>query len=225
MLKIYLLNTRQSQKLNKEYLLSLMSPIRKEKALKYKDINAFYNCCLAELLIKKACGFENEAQLSYGFGKSGKPYLENGMFFNISHSGNFIACAVSHDVETGIDIQIHKSNTNIQNIAKKFFHTNEQKIILDIQDTESRNKAFFDMWAAKESVVKCNGCGINNLFTSFFLVSTDNGFETEFDQKKYTVLSFDLEKELSLSVAAEKQPFIITKNHIEIKRLCLNEIL
>ena len=57
---------------------------------------------------------KKEEEPLLAFGKKGKPYLVNKAFyFNVSHSGEYVVCAVS-DEEVGIDIE-YKNASRIFN--------------------------------------------------------------------------------------------------------------
>lgn len=92
----------------------------------------------------------------------GKPYLENNsFFFSISHSGDFLICAIA-DFEIGIDLQIHRK-CNYKKISSRYYHEAERKYCQD------RIK-FFDVFSYKESYVKCIGIGITKDFNQFSVI-------------------------------------------------------
>lgn len=131
----------------KDKLLNSVNSRQKEKALRYKNeidqVRSLVSSCLVNSL-------SNEPIL---FTKMGKPYFENGPFFNISHSGNFIVMAVSTK-EVGVDIE--------ENVAKdmtpllRIFNEAEAKVIKEHSD-------FYYLWCAKESLIKCTGSTINKI--------------------------------------------------------------
>lgn len=95
----------------------------------------------------------------------GKPYLctDVPLFFNISHSGDFVVCAFS-DTEVGVDIE--KVGEERPAVAKRFFHPEE---VACLSDTSERKRAelFFRYWSAKESVLKYMGTGLAGSLSSF----------------------------------------------------------
>lgn len=88
-------------------------------------------------------------------GSSGKPYFRNfpDIFFNISHSGKYVVCAVS-DKEVGIDIEGGRKASI--SLAKRFFCQEEASWINE-EDSEDR---FFRIWTLKEAYGKAVGCGV-----------------------------------------------------------------
>ncbi len=84
------------------------------------------------------------------YNEYGKPYLESGeLFFNLSHSGEYVACAIS-DKEIGIDIQ---KVCMKKHAMKKICTLEELAWIKTAED-------FTRVWAIKESYAKAKGKGI-----------------------------------------------------------------
>ena len=123
-----------------------------------QKINALVGSVLRKYLIKKRFGLNFEDQI-IDFEKNGKPFLKNhpNIHFNISHSGNFVACAVG-DKPVGIDIErISKFN---EKVAKYVFWDDEIQNILISNEPDVE---FTKMWSKKEACVKLSGVGIQGL--------------------------------------------------------------
>ena len=84
---------------------------------------------------------------------NGKPFFENGPYFNISHSGHYVVMAVSTS-EVGIDIEENK-NRDMSSLTR-IFNEAEAKVIKEHQD-------FYYLWCAKESLIKCMGSTIGTV--------------------------------------------------------------
>ncbi len=101
-------------------------------------------------------------KLAYSIENSGKPYLEPDIqipagergipFISISHSGKYVALALSY-YEIGIDIQIRK-DMNTEKISTRYFTEKETSLI------HKDPNLFFTLWSRKEAWGKCEGCGI-----------------------------------------------------------------
>ncbi|NCB91292.1 MAG: 4'-phosphopantetheinyl transferase superfamily protein [Clostridia bacterium] len=91
-------------------------------------------------------------------GVSGKPYLREheDIFFNISHSGEYVACVVA-DVPVGIDIQ-HHAEGRIEKIANKILSPSE---MLQFEQEGRSAESFYHFWTKKESYLKFTGEGIS----------------------------------------------------------------
>lgn len=80
----------------------------------------------------------------------GKPYLLSGeLFFNLSHSGGVIACAVA-EVEVGVDVEKICMKRNVMRHA----FTDEEKALVKTPEDFTR------IWVIKEAYVKMLGEGI-----------------------------------------------------------------
>lgn len=102
---------------------------------------------------------ENKPRISldYRYGEAGKPYFKDlPYYFNLSHSGNYVLCALS-DVEIGADIQQH-CGKNVEKLAQRFF--SEHETVALEQAGEEREKLFYKLWTRKEAYGKLTGKGI-----------------------------------------------------------------
>lgn len=106
---------------------------------------------LCRQMISEKCGIPEE-KIIFSKNESGKPFAENAdVFFSISHSGDFVACAVS-DKEIGIDVERIRSIRF--RAAEKFSSDSEIKYI-----GNDLNR-FFRVWTLKEAFFKCKGTGL-----------------------------------------------------------------
>lgn len=87
----------------------------------------------------------------------GKPYIQGGDEFNISHSGDITVCAVS-SFPVGVDIERIKER-DISKIVKAFDARERQKI--EEKTGEEKLREFYRIWTVKEAVCKLKGCGIS----------------------------------------------------------------
>lgn len=85
----------------------------------------------------------------------GKPYLANiPLFFSLSHSGSFVACAVA-DYEIGLDIQETRPGPSA--LMRRCFSEEEREYVRASSDPAA---AFTGLWCLKESYVKATGEGL-----------------------------------------------------------------
>ena len=95
------------------------------------------------------------------YNEYGKPYIKNNpIYFNISHSGDYIVIIISNR-ECGIDIEKIRQIRN--NVVNKICLDTEKKLIVD-------DKSFTLIWTMKEAYSKYNGMGFafgfNNIVTT-----------------------------------------------------------
>lgn len=104
--------------------------------------------------------------------KFNKPYFPDlPLHFNISHSEDYVICALSSN-KIGIDIE---KITDIDiKIAENFFSENEYNFLSGLNQSDRKQK-FFEFWTIKESYVKFTGKGMYIPFDSFN-VNLHDGF-------------------------------------------------
>ena len=142
-----------------------LSPYRREKLMRQKNDLSRKQGLGAELLLIKA--LESAAPgilppLDISCGIDGKPELAgSGISFNLSHSGNYAACALS-DSPVGLDIQTARDCD--RRLAEKYFTAPERRFI---EESENKAYAFTKLWCMKESAVKHIGTGLKTPLSSF----------------------------------------------------------
>lgn len=144
----------QSQQVSKE---------RREKIKKlyYKKdkISSLYAELLLRHILVKNYGISKE-KIHFRYNSFQKPFLagfESELQFNISHSGDWIVCAISKE-EVGIDIQ--KIGDYEDAIAKRFYNQKEY-LHLHTLEKEEQIRRFYQYWSLKESYVKAVGKGLS----------------------------------------------------------------
>lgn len=90
------------------------------------------------------------------YGKFGRPYIDDQVDFNISHSGKYIVCALIHHGRIGIDIEKVKT-INIFDFKDYLDPAQFQKIL----KSDNPYEAFFKYWTINESVIKADGRGLS----------------------------------------------------------------
>jgi 4'-phosphopantetheinyl transferase len=148
-----------------------------------------------------------------------KPYVKNveDLHFNVSHSGEWVVCAVDSE-PIGIDVEVIK---NIKlNIAKRFFSQEEYNDIVG-KDENERTGYYYDLWTLKESYIKAVGRGLTLPLNTFTIRIGSSGItiqgpsvEGEFHFKQYRI-----DKLYKLSVCAVSADFpdsVALKNFYEI---------
>lgn len=94
----------------------------------------------------------------------GKPMLsgehaDSPLRFNTSHSGDWLAVAIAHDVEVGIDIEAERRLPRASLLARRFLSPEEAEWVAGL-DEPFRSRQFLKQWTARESLVKARGCGL-----------------------------------------------------------------
>ena len=127
-------------------MLPLVSAQRREQALKYKHTLGQF-CCLKSWLMLSAMHI---GEMEFLYNEHGKPYIEGGPFFSISHCKEAIAVALD-DQPIGIDVEAIRNVD--QDLILRTMNEEEQKQI-------HSNRDFTRLWTQKEAIVKAQGVGI-----------------------------------------------------------------
>jgi 4'-phosphopantetheinyl transferase len=101
-------------------------------------------------------GFGISHQLNISEDEQGKPYLTDhpAIYFNITHSKQYVACAIS-DQPVGIDVEVERDIN--QALAKRVMSDQEFTRYLALGATK---EYFFQLWTLKESYMKYTGEGL-----------------------------------------------------------------
>lgn len=91
-------------------------------------------------------------------GPHGKPYVNGGPEFNLSHTQRGIFVAVSSD-PVGLDVELADRWVHGMDLARKFFFEAEIEELGQFPEAE-QNAAFIRRWVCKEAMVKLSGEGI-----------------------------------------------------------------
>lgn len=141
-------------------------------------------CLAAGMLLRKIFGEEKVENIR--FNAYGKPYIENGMFFSLAHSGEFVVLAVDAS-PVGIDIELRKKR-EYMGIAGLSLHPKELE---QLQKSADQEKMFYSLWVLKESFVKQKGVGFHMPLKSFYF-DLSNGVILHTQQQEKERLYFYL---------------------------------
>ena len=172
---------------------------RKERATKFlrreDACRTIVADCLIRYVVKRVTGFET-GELSLGRNEYGKPMIHNlDIHFNISHSGEWVICAVDKS-EIGVDIESYRPIET--KIADRFFSEKELLFINRCKEEDYRYEVFFKIWTLKESYIKAIGKGFSCPFNGFSCLPLDDGRSIEFNSlneslpiKKFKMIDID----------------------------------
>lgn len=125
-------------------------PKRYNDSLKYISVDARNASLLAGILIYNNLGID-EKDLKYN--KLNKPYIDNGIYFNISHSNEYIVFVKSED-KIGVDIElVDEKNMCLLDYA----YDNIEKVYIENGiDYGTSIERLTKLWTIKESVFKAS---------------------------------------------------------------------
>jgi 4'-phosphopantetheinyl transferase len=159
---VHILYTKVTHELpveiNKMYLNYLPDQLRVQN-LRYRRWQDRASNLLSKILLLKGLqkfGLQDNSLENLRYTEYGRPYLPGNIDFNMSHSGQYILCAVARDLKLGIDIE------EIKNVDFAEFEdlmtTGQWQIIRSSNDPL---REFFRFWAIKESIIKADGRGLS----------------------------------------------------------------
>ncbi|NWL86332.1 phosphopantetheine-protein transferase [Paenibacillus sp. 79R4] len=233
MLEIYMTPLQHNMNpLHFENLLRLLPLSRQDKIRKFTRREDAYRSLTADILsrwlICDYLGVANE-ELRIMQNAYGKPMLpgNEGLFFNHSHSGQWIVSALS-DAPVGIDIE-QRSDIDLR-IADRFFSAQE---VMDLREipAEARSDYFFELWTLKESYIKADGRGLSLPLSSFTIrkqrghiqLDTENSFRSCFF-KQYTPDPLYKMAVCALTSDFPETPRIIDFDELYKQFMCVNKM-
>lgn len=190
LLEIYkkYINKDKTQRINRKY-----------------NIKDAQNSILADILLRCVL-YSNYNEDIYNNGIEyniyGKPFIKNkSIFFNISHSEDFIVIAID-TMPIGIDIEkIQKIDISI---SKFYFKKEESEFIYSFRENE-RLERFYEVWTLKESFVKNLGIGLQVDLDSFSVCNKGEiKRDLNYGQETYYLLGCTIKHNYRLSVCSKK---------------------
>ena len=169
-----------------------VSPARREKTDRFRFEKDRRLSLGAELLLRRALRAEGlgEVPMAFTCGAQGKPYFKDGgVYFNLSHSGEYVLCALA-PYEVGCDVE---QITPIDlKIARRFFFRSEYDDIAAQETEEARSELFFRYWTLKESFMKVTGLGMKLPLDAFEIVrGSEITVRQSVDERSYSFAEFD----------------------------------
>ena len=100
------------------------------------------------------------ADLQFSLGEYGKPDLiSDSLYFNNSHTDHLLLIAVGNLPDIGVDIELIKTRSNMDGMAKRCFAESEFQFWQPLPEPQSQ-ETFYRLWTKKEAFVKAIGRGI-----------------------------------------------------------------
>lgn len=199
--------------LEKEYCeaFDLLKVDQQDKVNRFRFIADKKRCMLGILMLRyglqKLYGIylEDIDIVKNEYGKPSLKQVEN-IHFNISHSGDYVVCAIG-DEPVGIDVQ---EMTKVSySIVERFFAP-EEKQVFDTLDEDEKIDFFFGTWTLKEAYVKLLGKGLYQPFDKFGIVKENGKYCLFLNGKENHDTHFKeyrLDKGYRLSICMEKESF------------------
>mgnify|MGYP001603000877 FL=1 len=119
-----------------------------------RHANLLGKTLLRECLMKH--GYPPDCLKKISYTEYNRPFIDGTVDFNISHSGNYVVCAINTAGRVGVDVD-----------RMKPLHIEEFKDCMTseewraIQEAPGHLEKFYELWTLKESVIKGDGRGLS----------------------------------------------------------------
>jgi 4'-phosphopantetheinyl transferase len=100
-------------------------------------------------------------RLVFTLGPSGKPGLDGGPAFNLTHTGDLLLVALAPEGALGVDAEEGRRLRDLEGLANRIFTREEREELFAVPPGPAREAAFLRGWTRKEAVVKAMGRGIS----------------------------------------------------------------
>lgn len=148
-------------------LLSADEAVRADRFRRAADRHNFIAAHAGLRILLAAALGRNHGNLDLTRHDAGKPGLRGQpLEFNLSHSGNIVLIAITHNLAVGVDVEKPRDLQDRQAIAERFFHPAEAAELASLGGDAARH-AFFRCWTRKEAVIKALGLGLSLPLSTF----------------------------------------------------------
>lgn len=204
--RIYILNINEYCKdslLTEKFELWLTDE-KREKIHRYINKRDYMRSLLADVLVRvilsRILGKSPE-KIEFWYNEYGKPYVKGrgGIFFNVSHSEDYVVSVVS-EYECGIDIE--KKHNMDMSFAESIFTAKEHEYLKGFASRDF-NTMFYKIWTLKEAYVKYMGKGLSLPFDGFSFVNEENEFPTHAFDKSIRFSQIDIKGDYIISVCGK----------------------
>jgi 4'-phosphopantetheinyl transferase len=179
--------------------LSVLSPELREKNSRYVRWQNKHSHLFGKLLLLEAFkkyGFEKNIWDCIVYNSHERPcFLSNEYDFNISHSGNYVICAIGKNIKLGIDIEVNK-DIDFKNY-QEVMTPNQWN---EIKKSNSPVKEFYKYWTIKESIIKADGRGFLIPFDKLEIKNNT----VQYDDKLWFVKKIKINEEYATALATNR---------------------
>ena len=140
--------------------------VKSDDAIRYRVAHGALRTILG------GCTGAAPADLRFARTEHGKPLLDGGPHFSLSHSGGLVLVAVSREHEVGVDVEEVRPVPDARDLARRYFAALPASRIVDAPDAE-RDRRFMIAWTAIEAIAKAEGTGLAGIERRFDLRDAD----------------------------------------------------
>lgn len=210
-MEIYATNIKELDTLTLNKLVIHLTTEKKSKIKRYKNFEDIKRTVVGELIIRTLVIEKlqkKNSELIFMKNDYGKPELKGAFeqfHYNISHSGDWVVCAIDNKL-IGIDIELIKPINLL--IAHRFF-SKQEYLDLTLKKGDNQQLYFYDLWTLKESYIKADGRGLSIPLNSFTITLINNEFVmTENSEGRYAFFKqYSIDSDYRMGVCSFKNNF------------------
>jgi len=212
---IHILYAKISQDIPEEVYkrsLIVLPDTLRDKHFRYKRWQDRASNLYSKILLLRGlekCGYDDVSLVNLHYTEFARPFLPGTVDFNISHSGEYILCAVADGSRVGIDIEEIKP-VDFSDFTDLMSRDQWQSI----RESSNPLKAFFTFWAIKESIIKADGRGLSIPLND--IIITKN---TAFYDTKWHLKELQIDEGYCTSLATDHENPRINLDFVDLARL------
>ena len=164
-----------------------------------------------KLLLRKALtgfGYSKNCLENLKHTKYGRPFIDNSIDINISHSEEIAVCSVSKNGRVGIDIEKIKP-VELSRFKKYIL----PEVWKEINQSDEKDKLFYDYWTMVESSLKADGRGLSLPIEEIVL----NRDKVQLCGKIWYIKKLDICKGYSCSLAAAINEPVLSVSEVTLE--------
>ncbi|MBJ6369817.1 4'-phosphopantetheinyl transferase family protein [Snuella sedimenti] len=169
-----------------------------------KHSNLFGKILLMEAL--KRHDFRSCTLKEIKYNKYKRPYFEADFDFNISHSGEYVVCAMGENIKLGVDIE-KIVDIDFSHFSKTMTPDQWKEILFSINPS----KTFFKYWTLKESIIKADGRGLSIPL----LEIVDQNNIVHYENINWYINRIEIDKEYAMCLVTNNENLKISMRYVD----------
>ncbi|MEM5426619.1 MULTISPECIES: 4'-phosphopantetheinyl transferase family protein [Paraburkholderia] len=178
-----------------------LSDDERAKVARFRRRDDALRCAVTRVVLRQLLAERTDSEASelrFERDTGGRPRLDKSMQsgfggqldFNVSHSEQYALIAIGRRRRVGVDIEFARKDINWRKLASAVFAPRDEAQVTALP-MYRRTDAFYDVWTAKEAVLKALGVGIGGGMT-WFSVLGDRQHEPSILVSEESVCNRDL---------------------------------
>lgn len=172
-----------------------------------------------------------------GYGKPfiSQPSTKSVLKFNISHTAGLVICAITRDIEIGVDVEDRQRSTRSAFSSLFSYFSADEIAELEALPTAQQKPRFFEHWTLKEAYIKARGAGFAiplNQFGFHFEADKLAAFNTHADLQdpaegwQFWQIRYDQNYEMAIALNSNRGDVSVTAiNAVPLQQMAISDSL